>query len=148
MYTIGQVAQMFRLPISTLRYYDKAGLFPRLDRQGGARRFAPEDVEALRLVLCLKRAGLEIREIKQFASWCAQGPATYPQRRALLVKRREAVQAEMEQLGRTLDMLTYKCWYYETAMAEGGEERLKGLSPQQMPEDIRRAYENAHREGE
>lgn len=32
MYTIGQVSEMFGLPTSTLRYYDKQGLFPGLER--------------------------------------------------------------------------------------------------------------------
>ena len=39
MYTIGQVADMFGLPVSTLRYYDKQGLFPELERTSGIRRF-------------------------------------------------------------------------------------------------------------
>lgn len=32
LYTIGQVSKMFDLPISTIRYYDKEGLFPELER--------------------------------------------------------------------------------------------------------------------
>lgn len=38
-YTIGQVAEMFGLPTSTLRYYDKQGLFPELKRASGIRQF-------------------------------------------------------------------------------------------------------------
>ena len=48
MYTIGQVAEMFHLPISTLRYYDKEGLFPGLERKAGIRRFTEQELEALR----------------------------------------------------------------------------------------------------
>ena len=40
MYTIGQISEMFQLPISTLRYYDKEGLFPDLERSSGIRRFS------------------------------------------------------------------------------------------------------------
>ena len=47
MYTIGQVSQMFDLPISTLRYYDKEGLFPNLERANGIRKFGSEELEAL-----------------------------------------------------------------------------------------------------
>ena len=39
MYTIGQVSEMFHIPVSTLRYYDKEGLFPGLERASGIRRF-------------------------------------------------------------------------------------------------------------
>ena len=58
MYTIGQVSEMFHLPISTLRYYDKEGLFPYLERTSGIRRFSQREIDALHLIECLKRAGV------------------------------------------------------------------------------------------
>ena len=54
MYSIGQVAEMFGLPISTLRYYDKQGLFPNMERASGIRRFSDREIEALRVIECLK----------------------------------------------------------------------------------------------
>ena len=62
MYTIGQVAEMFGLPISTLRYYDKQGLFPQLIRESGIRKFSENEIEALRIIECLKKSGLEIKD--------------------------------------------------------------------------------------
>ena len=50
MYTIGQVAEMFDLPISTLRYYDKQGLFPNMERVSGIRKFSEAEIEALRVI--------------------------------------------------------------------------------------------------
>lgn len=73
MYTIGQVSEQFDLPVSTLRYYDKEGLFPALTRTSGIRRFGEQELEALRVIECLKRSGLEIKEIKQFMEWGAHG---------------------------------------------------------------------------
>ena len=55
MYSIGQVAEMFGLPISTLRYYDKQGLFPNMERASGIRKFGDTEIEALRVIECLKR---------------------------------------------------------------------------------------------
>lgn len=78
MYTIGQVSERFDLPVSTLRYYDKEGLFPNLTRTSGARRFGEQELEALRVIECLKRSGLEIREIRQFMEWCAPGGDPLP----------------------------------------------------------------------
>ena len=66
MYTIGQVSEMFGLPVSTLRYYDKEGLFPNMKRESGIRKFDDREIEALRVIECLKKSGLEIRDIKQF----------------------------------------------------------------------------------
>ena len=63
MYSIGQVAEMFGLPISTLRYYDKQGLFPNMERVSGIRKFGDTEIEALRVIECLKKAGMEIKDM-------------------------------------------------------------------------------------
>ena len=55
MYTIGQVSEMFGLPISTLRYYDKQGLFPEMERVSGIRKFSDTELEALRVIYGLVR---------------------------------------------------------------------------------------------
>ncbi len=144
MYTIGQVAEMFDLPISTLRYYDKQGLFPQLTRESGIRKFSDNEIEALRVIECLKKSGLEIKDIKLFMEWCAEGSATYSNRFELIHKQKERVEAEIQQLHKTLDMLTYKCWYYTQATEDGNEDKVKALTPDGLPEDIRRAYDNSH----
>ena len=81
MYTIGQVSEMFNLPISTLRYYDKEGLFPNLERESGIRKFSDDEMEALRVIECLKESGLEIKDIKQFFEWVKAGRSTYEKRK-------------------------------------------------------------------
>ncbi len=147
MYTIGQISEIFDLPISTLRYYDKEGLFPDMERQSGIRRFGEREMEALHLIECLKASGLEIRDIKQFMQWCTEGSATYPQRRQMFEKRKEAVEEEIRQLEKTLDMLRFKCWYYETAIADGNEDRIKEMLPDRLPPEIQKLYDNGHRSG-
>ena len=121
MYTIGQVSEQFDLPVSTLRYYDKEGLFP-----------------------ALTRSGLEIKEIKQFMEWCAQGSETYPQRHALFVQQAERVEAEIARLQKSLDMIRFKCWYYEQAMRDGSEDRVHAMLPDHLPPDIQPIYDHAH----
>ena len=49
MYTIGQVSAMFNLPVSTLRYYDKEGFFPNLEKQSGIRRFSKAELDSIRM---------------------------------------------------------------------------------------------------
>lgn len=145
MYTIGQVAEKVGLPVSTLRYYDKAGLFPNLQRSGGIRRFGEQELEALRVIECLKKSGLEIREIKQFMVWCSQGSATYADRLELFIRQKAQVEAELERMNRVWDMLRFKCWYYGQAIRDGNEDRLRKIIPDALPEEIRDAYWNAHR---
>ena len=141
MATIGQVAAMFHLPVSTLRCYDKEGLFPHLERQSGIRKFGEREIETLRIVECLKASGLEIREIRQFMQWTTEGSATYPQRRQLFEARKEVIEQEMERLQKILCMLRYKFWYYETAMQDGNEDRIRAMLPDRLPPEIQKLYD-------
>ena len=144
MYTIGQVSELFDIPISTLRYYDKEGLFPDMQRVAGIRKFSEKELEALRIIECLKKSGLEIKDIKRFMQWCIQGSETYPQRRELFLQQKKHVEEEIQRLNQVLDLLTFKCWYYEQAIQDGNEDRLQSMQPEDMPEPIRQLYENTH----
>ena len=144
MYTIGQVSEMFNIPVSTLRYYDKEGLFPGMERKSGIRKFSDNEIEALRVIECLKASGLEIREIKQFMEWSTKGSSTYKRRKQLFDSRLKKVEEEMANLQKTKDMLKYKCWYYETAIQDGNEERIHSLLPDNLPPEIQKMYNNVH----
>lgn len=146
MYTIGQISEMFHLPVSTLRYYDKEGLFPDMERSSGIRRFGEKEIEKLRVIECLKKAGMEIKNIKVFMEWCSQGSSTYPQRRELFLRQKESVEKEIHKLEQVLDMLRFKCWYYEQAIQDGNEDRLSEMIPEHLPEEIRELYEHAHQD--
>lgn len=144
MYTIGQISKLFHLPISTLRYYDKEGLFPDMERSSGIRKFGEKEMEALRVIECLKKSGLEIKDIKQFMEWCAQGSNTYPQRRELFLRQREIVEEEIRKMEKVLDMIRFKCWYYEQAIQDGNENRLNEMLPNHLPEEMQLLYDHAY----
>ena len=127
MYSIGQVSAMTNLPISTLRYYDKEGFFPNLEKQSGIRRFSQAELDAIRTIECLE-----------------EGPSTYPNRKAMFEARKKAVEEEMKQLEKTLDMLKFKCWYYEKAMEDGNEDEIHAMLPDKLPADIQALYDNSH----
>lgn len=128
MYTIGQVSEMFHLPVSTLRYYDKEGLFPNLKRESGIRKFNDHELEALRMIECLKASGLEIKDIKQFFEWCNQGSSTYQNRKELFETRKKAVEQEILRLNKTLDMLKYML-----VLRPGHERRKRRQDPPDAP---------------
>ena len=144
MYTIGQVSEMFHLPISTLRFYDKEGLLPNIERVSGIRKFGDREIEALRVIECLKKSGLEIKQIKQFMQWCVEGSSTYPKRKELFETQKKRVEEEIERMNKVLDMLKFKCWYYSEAMKNGNEDKLSSLPTPDMPSDIKEAYLNSH----
>lgn len=134
-YTIGEMAKKLHVAPSTLRYYDKEGLLPFVERSdGGIRMFKDADFEWLSLIECLKKTGMPIKEIKKFIDWCFEGDSTIGQRLALIDRQREAVRRQLRQAQETLDMLDYKHWYYETANKAGTCEIHKTMSENEIPE--------------
>lgn len=144
MYTIGQISEMFHLPVSTLRYYDKEGLFPNMERSSGIRKFGEKEIDTLRLIECLKKSGMEIKNIKRFMEWCSQGSSTYQQRLELFLKQKESVENEIHRMEKVLDMIRFKCWYYEQAIQDGNEDRLSRIIPDGLPDEIKSLYHHAH----
>ena len=144
MYSIGEISKMFQLPISTLRYYDKEGLFPHLKRVNGVRQFSEIEIETLRVIDCLKRSGLEIKEIKEYMSLCSLGNTTLKQRKEIFEKQKEEVLQEIENLQKVLSMLNYKCWYYDQAIEKNDEAYVQALSFNQFPPQIQQYYKHSH----
>ena len=144
MYTIGQVAEMFDLPISTLRYYDKEGLFPHMQRTSGIRKFSDTEIEALHIIDCLKKSGMEIKDIKQFMQWCTEGPSTYQNRKELFEAQQKVLDAQMHELEKNMAMIKFKCWYYDKAIADGSEDNIKAMLPDKLSADIQKLYDLAH----
>ena len=145
MYTIGQVSEMFLIPISTLRYYDKEGLFPDLKRQSGIRQFEDHDLENIRVIECLKASGLEISDIKHYFELCKEGNSTFAARKQLFENRKKAVEEEMKRLQKTLDLLKYKCWFYEKAIEDGSLDGIHAMLPDKLLEEIQKFYDNGHK---
>ena len=144
MYSIGEISKMFQLPISTLRYYDKEGLFPHLKRVNGVRQFSEIEIETLRVIDCLKRSGLEIKDIKEYMALCSLGNTTLKQRKEIFEKQKEEVLQEMEKLQKVLSMLNYKCWYYDQAIEKNDEAYVQALSFNQFPPQIQQYYKHSH----
>ena len=144
MYSIGEISKMFQLPISTLRYYDKEGLFPHLKRVNGVRQFSESEIETLRVIDCLKRSGLEIKDIKEYMSLCSLGNTTLKQRKEIFEKQKEEVLQEMEKLQKVLSMLNYKCWYYDQAIEKNDEAYVQALSFNQFPPQSQQYYKHSH----
>lgn len=144
MYSIGEISKMFQLPISTLRYYDKEGLFPHLKRVNGVRQFSESEIETLRVIDCLKKSGLEIKDIKEYMALCSLGNTTLKQRKEIFEKQKEEVLQEMEKLQKVLSMLNYKCWYYDQAIEKNDEAYVQALSFNQFPPQIQQYYNHSH----
>jgi len=138
-HSIGEVANITGIAISTLRYYDREGMFPNMERSsGGIRVFSDKEIETIKVIECLKTSGLSIKDIKQFLDWCQEGDASLLKRRQMFYERLEAVKKQMEELQKTMNTIKFKCWYYDTALASGTEETPKNMPIEEMPEEIQR----------
>lgn len=138
MYTVGEMAKMLGVPASTLRYYDKEGLLPFVERSaGGIRMFRESDLEWLRVTGCMKKAGMSLRDIRQYMELVIQGDDTIDARLEMFRRQRKTLETQMAELQHTMDMVDYKCWYYETAQKTGTIETPKNLPLEQVPEPLR-----------
>ncbi|UOQ84734.1 MerR family transcriptional regulator [Gracilibacillus salinarum] len=121
-YSIGEVARELNLTVYTLRYYDKEGLLPFVERTAsGTRLFKASDLDALKVIECLKSTGMPIKEIKSFIDWCSDGDDTLQQRYDMFLERKASVEAQMEELKKTMELIEHKCSYYKTALDAGTE---------------------------
>jgi len=120
--TISEAAKRSGLTAYTLRYYDKEGLLPFVDRtSAGNRDFKESDFEWLNLITCLKRTGIPVKNIREFINWCREGDATLQQRLTMFLRHQKEVQEQMAELEHCMEKINYKIWYYTKAVEAGTE---------------------------
>lgn len=144
MRTIGEISNKFNLSISTIRYYDKEGLFPNVERKNGIRQFSDSDVESILIIECLKKSGMQIKEIKRFLDWCNQGDGTLQKRYKMFIEQKEKVLSQIAELEKALNLINYKCWYYQEACKQGTDKNIKNLDIKDMPVQIQNLYRQIH----
>lgn len=142
LYTIGEIAKVLGLPTSTLRFYDKKGLLPFMERSsGGMRMFTDNDLECLRIVECLKQSGMSLADIKDFIRMTTEGDKTIDERLAMFKRRKAEVEAQIEEMKKVLETISFKCWFYETAKSAGTTAVPEHMSLDEIPPEFRAAKE-------
>lgn len=137
-YTVGEMAKKLGVPPSTLRYYDKMGLLPFVERSSsGSRMFQESDFEWLQIIACLKKTGMKLVDIKRFVEMAMQGDKTIDERLDLIVRQKESVIHQIDELNETLKTLEFKVWYYQTAQQAGTTEVPRSMPLNQLPEQFR-----------
>ena len=118
-YSISKAADRTGLSTFTLRYYEKEGLLPFVERTpSGTRCFKDSDFEWLAMIQCLKNTGMSIKDIKEFVGWCMEGDETLEKRLAMFNAQRKEVEARMTEFQSYLDKLDWKIAYYENAIQD------------------------------
>lgn len=122
-YSIGEVAERMGTNTSTLRYYDKKGLLPFVDRDAAGRReFKDNDFNFLEVINCLKKSGVSIKDIGKFINLCLQGDDTLRERYDYLDQEESVLEDKVREMQSQLDFLRFKKWYYKTSVEAGTED--------------------------
>lgn len=142
---IGEISKITGLSISTLRYYDKHGLLPDINRtEGGIRIFSKDDLDSIRMIECLKNSGMKISEIKHFMDLCRIGDTTIRERRDIFFEQEVNINNQITLLENALKLIKFKQWYYSKALEDGTVNKVKNMSVEDMPLDIQKLYKETH----
>ena len=118
--TIKEVCEQFDLSPDTLRYYERVGVIPEVNRtKGGIRDYSEEDIKWVENAVCMRGAGVPVEMLIEYVKLFQKGDKTIKARRDLLMETREEVQAKYDQYKETLDRLNYKISRYEEAIKTG-----------------------------
>lgn len=124
-YTIKEVSEMTNLSISALRYYDKMGLLPSLERkQSGYRNFTDGDIEMLKIIDSFKKAGLQIKDMQHYISLVYQGESTLQERYEIFINQERVIEEKIAELEQALKVTRMKIGYYHQAIEAGTESVL------------------------
>ncbi len=118
--TISEVSEKFGITQDTLRYYEKAGIIPRIARTpGGARDYQPEDLGWIEHVVCLRNAGMPVESLVEYLRLSQQGDDTFSERLELLKEQKENLKMQQRKLQDAMDRLDFKISRYQAAVETG-----------------------------
>ncbi|MDR1284640.1 MAG: MerR family transcriptional regulator [Campylobacteraceae bacterium] len=113
---IAEAAKRCGISAYALRYYDKEGLLPFVERTySGTRKFKESDFEWLAIIACLRETKMPIKQIKIYIQWCLEGNNTLKERLKLFLEHKKSIEAQIENMNRHLKKIDCKINYYTNA---------------------------------
>ena len=129
MYTMMQACREANMTYQALKFYCNEGLVPNVKRDGNNRRiFDERDVKWIKDLVCLKKCGMSIQEMKEYLDLCLQGQATIPQRKEMLTKKQEALRRSIQELEDSVAYIHWKQNFYDEVLA-GVRPYISNLIP-------------------
>jgi MerR family transcriptional regulator, aldehyde-responsive regulator len=114
---ITEVSERYSISTDTLRYYERIGLIPPVNRNiSGIRDYSDIDVRRVEFIKCMRSAGLPIEVLIEYVGLVQQGDQTIEARKEILKEQREQLAARMKEMQKTLDLLDHKIEVYENAV--------------------------------
>lgn len=118
--TIKEVSEKYNISQDTLRYYERIGMIPAINRTpGGIRNYEESDLGWVELAICMRSAGLPIEALIEYVKLYQQGDTTFAARLQLLQEQRESLEEQKAQLEKAINKLNYKISRYEVAVQTG-----------------------------
>jgi DNA-binding transcriptional MerR regulator len=132
---IAEVSERYDLSHDTLRYYERVGLIPPVNRsESGIRDYNEIDIRRVEFIKCMRGAGLPIDVLIEYVGLVQQGDQTIEARKEILIEQRALLAARMKEMQKTLDILDHKIEVYENAVLKREKELLQ--TEDQIPEII------------
>lgn len=111
---IAEVSERYGISSDTLRYYERIGLIPHVNRnEGGIRDYTDLDIRRVEFIKCMRSAGLSIEVLIEYMGLIQQGDETIEARKEILLEQRDLLEARLQDMQKTLELLDYKIQVYE-----------------------------------
>lgn len=121
--TITEVSKKYDISADTIRYYEKIGLIPPINRnKNGVRNFTEEDCKWIEFAKCMRNAGLSIDALSEYLVLFQKGNDTIKERKQLLIEQRNELAKKIELMQNTLKRLDSKIDGYEEQFIKKEEE--------------------------
>jgi len=122
---IMEVSEQFGLSSDTLRYYERIGLIPPVNRnESGIRDYNDLDLRRVEFIKCMRSAGLPIEVLIEYIALVQKGDKTIEARKDILIEQRELLVARMKEMQKTLDILDHKIEVYENAVLKKEKQMI------------------------
>lgn len=136
-YSIGEISQRLGIAPSALRYYEKEGLLPFVERSdSGVRQFTDIDLEWLIIIDSMKKTGMPLKEIREFVTMFEERDSTIARRLEIVTRHRAVIQEQVTKLNEIIAVLDFKEKYYRNALEQGKTMDLPDLNIEDLPEEI------------
>ena len=123
-YTIQEAAEEMNVSAHTLRYYERIGLLPSIQRgENGRRNYTEEDLGWVYWLKLLRESGMNIRSMKRYVQITRAGDHTIDERCEMLEEHRDQLRTQIKKLQGYLKKLEQKVEFYQ-----GYKTRINGKS--------------------
>ncbi|TXJ10956.1 MerR family transcriptional regulator [Brachyspira aalborgi] len=124
--TIAEVSKKVNLSADTLRYYERIGLIPEVNRtESGIRNYTEEDLGWIEFSKCMRNAGMSIEALIEYIKLYKKGDVTLEARKQLLISQKDVIKERLEEIQNTFDRINYKIKNYEKILVEREKDLLK-----------------------